>query len=206
MYAVYNNRGNVATQEFQDYADAHWDVNRYVAWIAANYQRWSDDQVNKQAAGEALDAIHRSVDPSRPGWERIDFVQLNRLEKAVHGGFSHTLPEHGDQQYYEEIGKYVQFRAGWDDHQFAADTLLYDPRFTTTNNLDYMADREQANRYLNYAEWAIGGLILNHVASMLDAVFAARYYNVKFKADLHGEMMPDGSMRPVGMVELRVGF
>jgi hypothetical protein len=205
-YAVYNGRGNHATEEFQNYADAHWDVTRYITWVAANYQRWSDEQVDKQAASEALSAIYLSHDQSLHPWERVDFVQLNRLEKAVHGGFSHTLPPYGDQQYYEEIGKYAQYRSGWDDHRFDADTMLYAPEFTTQHNLDYVADREQANRYLGYAVWAVGGLVANHVASMIDAAFAARHYNLSLSTDIHGEMLPDGSVRPAGSVGLKVRF
>jgi hypothetical protein len=205
-YFIYNNKGNRATSDFQQYADSHWDVVRYVHWIETNYQRWTDQQIDKAKAAEALAGIYRSQDPSLPPWERIDFTQLNKLEKTVKGGFSHTLPIHGDQQYYEEIGKYAQYRSGWDDHAFDADTTIYAPQFTTERNLDYVEQRNLANRYLGYATWGITAVIANHLASMIDAAFEARGYNLRLNARLEHEESPNGTLRPSGRLELRVGF
>jgi hypothetical protein len=205
-YFIYNDKGNQATGDFERYADSHWDVVRYVRWIEANYQRWTDEQVDKAKAAEALARIYRSQDPSLPPWERIDFEQLNKLEKTVKGGFSHTLPLHGDQQYYEEIGKYAQYRSGWDDHPFDADTTIYAPQFTTVRNLDYVEQRNQANRYLSIASWGITAVIANHLASMVDAAFEARGYNLRLNARLDHEQSPNGSLIPSGRLELRAGF
>jgi hypothetical protein len=190
-YAVTSAKGSSLTREFEGYADAHWSVVRYIDWLAANYTRWSDSAVNKQDAAEALARIYTSTDASRPEWERIDFEQLNRLERAVREGFSHTLPPHGHQQYYEEIGKYVQYRAGWDDHSFIADTVIYDPSRVTERNLSYMEKRADANDYLGYASTALGGIILNHLASLLDAALTTRAYNASIRAELKGSLLPD---------------
>ena len=57
-YAIYTGKGNQATEDFQNFADAHWDVTRYVAWIADNYQKWSPTDVDKTAA-----AIQPAVPP-----------------------------------------------------------------------------------------------------------------------------------------------
>jgi hypothetical protein len=205
-YFIYNDKGEQATRDFEQYADGHWDVVRYVRWIETNYQRWTDEQIDKVKAAEALAGIYRSQDPSLPPWERIDFTQLNKLEKSVKGGFSHTLPLHGDQQYYEEIGKYAQYRSGWDDHAFDADTTIYAPQFTTQRNLDYVEQRNQANRYLDYASWGITAVIVNHLASMVDAAFEARGYNLRLNARLDQEHSLNGRLRPSGRLELRVGF
>lgn len=204
LFAVFTAKGDRETDAFQRFADDNWDVTRYVEWISGNYQRWADDEVDKAAASEALATIYRSRDPNLSPWERIDFQQLNRLERAVHKSFSHTLPAHGQQQYYEEIGKYTQYRAGWSDHDFLGDTLVYDNSKVTARNLRYTADRARANSYYDYATAAVGTLLLNHVASMMDAFFQARGYNASVRARLRGALTPTES--PYPELTLSVGF
>ncbi|MDB5034599.1 MAG: hypothetical protein JWQ98_1840 [Chlorobi bacterium] len=206
VYGIYNARGNQATSDFQDYADAHWDVARYVDWIAANYQHWSSTDVDRTAAAAALATIYTSNDPSLPGWKRIDIAELHKLERAVTGGFSHTLPAHGDQQYYEELGKYVQYRAGWDDHDAMADTVIYDPARVTAHNLEYTADRRDANNLLGIAGTALGAVVLNHVVSLVDAALAARSYNASLRSTVRGELLPDGTRSTIVGLEIRIGF
>jgi hypothetical protein len=197
VYAIAGARGSEATDEFQSYADAHWSVERYIDWIAANVERWSPSGIDAEAARDALRRVYISDDHRLPAWERIDRAQLNRLERSVTGGFSHTLPAPGEQQYYEEIGKYAQYRAGWDDHDPAGDSLVYDPDRTTRNNRLYMDKRAEANSYLGVAAAAGSLILLNHVASMLDAVLAARSYNVSVTAGLEGRLIPIEGTTPM---------
>lgn len=202
FYGLYNSKGKQATIDFELFANRHWSVTRYVSWIENNYTGWSDADVDKQAASEALAEIYLSDDVSLPPWERIDFEQLTKLEQAVKGGFSHTLPNHGAQQYYEQIGKYIQYRAGWDDHRSDGDTLIFDPSRVTARNREYVASRERANDLLGYAGSALWVLALNHVVSAVDAMLAARSYNISVRTDIKGEILPDGSTsyaRSIGM-------
>jgi hypothetical protein len=205
-YAVTSSRGTELTSEFESFADEHWSVVRYIEWLAANYTRWDDSAVNKEVARDALARIYTSSDQTRPDWERVDFAQLNRLESAVRGGFSHTLPHHGHQQYYEEIGKYVQYRAGWSDHVAEGDTMIYDPSRVTRRNDAYMEQRADANDYLGYASTALGGIIVNHLASLLDAALTARSYNARIRAELKGSLVPDDARPLNAAVTLTVRF
>ncbi len=191
-YGVWTAKGNQATSDFETFADTHWDVTRYIAWIQQNYSGWSDEEIDRAAAEEALSRVITSTDQNLPPWERVDFDALNKLEKAVRGGFSHTLPRHGEQQYYEEIGKYIQYRSGWDDHAGGVDTLIFDPSYVTNRNQDYTRQRERANDLLSYADYAIAAIVLNHLVSMLDAGLSARNVNISaapvIDRDLHGRM------------------
>lgn len=205
-YAVTSSEGARRTDEFEGFADAHWSVSRYIDWLGANYLRWSDSAVNKEVVADALARIYTSSDQSRPDWERVDFEQLNRIERAVRGGFSHTLPGHGEQQYYEQIGKYVQYRSGWDDHGRGADTLIYDPSHVTERNELYMQKRADANDYLGYASAVLGGIIVNHLASLLDAALAARGYNTTIRGELKGSLLPDGSQPLNATLSMTIRF
>lgn len=178
-FGVWTGAGNGATTDFEAFADRHWDVTRYISWIQQNLNRWSDAEIDRASAEQALSEVIVSTDPALDPWDRVNFDALNRLEKAVKGGFSHTLPRHGDQQYYEEIGKYIQYRSGWDDHAGSLDSLIFDPSFVTPRNQDYASQREHANDLLSYADYAIAAIVLNHLVSMLDAGISARYVNIR---------------------------
>jgi len=204
-FGLWTARGNRATDDFHRFADAHWDVTRYVEWISANYAGWSADAVDHAAAGEALARIYRSHDTTIPPWDRIDFSALNQLERAVRGGFSHTLPGHGEQQYYEQIGKYVQYRSGWDDHAFDGDSLIFDPAFVTARNQDYTLQRKRANDLLSYADYAIALLALNHLVSMLDAGITAHNVNLSITPVSEG-MLYDNRFPNGLQLNIAVGF
>ncbi|HVZ39388.1 MAG TPA: hypothetical protein VHI13_08935 [Candidatus Kapabacteria bacterium] len=206
LYFVFAQQGVNATNNFQNYADAHWDVTRYVDWIAEHYQSWDNQDVDKAAASQALAAIYLSHDPSLPPWQRIDFTQLNKLERAVNGGFSHTLPVHGDQQYYEELGKYFQYRSGWDDHEPHSDSLIFDPSRVTPHNLDYVSQREHANALGSYAYTSLGVVVINHIVSLVDAVLTARGYNVSLHSETHGMLMPNGTIEIVPAITMSYRF
>ncbi len=206
IYGIYQTKGTDATAEFEQFADQHWDVTRYIGWIEANYQQWSDQQIDKAAAAAALATIYRSNDPTIPPWERVDFEQLRKLETAVKDDFTHTLPNHGAQQYYEQIGKYVQYRAGWDDHIPDGDTLIYNPGRVTQQNHSYTRMRLDANDLLSYAQTGITIVAINHLVSMVDAALAAHAHNVKIKSEMKGMLLPNGAMEVVPMLAVGVRF
>lgn len=206
MYGIYQAKGTSATTEFEQFADQHWDVTRYVNWIATNYQEWSDQQVDKTAATEALASIYRSSDPNLPPWERVDFQQLRKLESAVKDDFTHTLPNHGEQQYYEQVGKYVQYRAGWDDHLPDDDTLIYNPSRVTQRNHSYTRMRLDANDLLGYAQTGITIVAINHLISMVDAALTAHAHNVKITSELKGMWLPSGEIEMIPVMGVGVRF
>jgi hypothetical protein len=76
------------------------------------------------------------------------------------------------QQYYEEIGKYDKYRAGWDDWE-----ATYDPAFDralSPHRAEYRAMREQSNDLLDRARLALGVALVNRVVSSVDAFRTAR--------------------------------
>lgn len=154
--AIYNNKGNKKTDEFQDVANAHWNVVRYAEWINLHKNKNISINPNTQL----------------PAQMRVNWDELNAVEEKI-DGFSHKLARYGEQQYYEMIGKYNQFAAGWD--QF--DPAVSDNSIRTKQFLDYAAMRGKANDYYNYASKAAIGIYLNHVASVVQAVWEAVSHN-----------------------------
>lgn len=90
---------------------------------------------------------------------------------------THTLPDTKTQQYYEMIGKYHQFKTGWDD---------YDPDGPdmTTNRTLYMDMRENSNIAFRKAFYFSMVSLANHVFSALDAAWTIRNVNRKFETGI----------------------
>jgi hypothetical protein len=156
---VYDNKGDNKTTEFENYADDYqnpdhnWSVLKYAEWLITYEQ------------GDP--AMILSNDPNLPPWEQVDWDLLNASETG-----SHKLPPHGEQQYYELIGKYHQYSSGWNDFTGGANKNQISPNFTY-----YSGMRGDANDYYSVASTAVIGIYVNHFLSALDAVWSAAQFN-----------------------------
>lgn len=167
---VYDNKGDEQTESFEQYADQNWSVVDYAQWLA-DYK------------GADYSIIVVSDDESLPPWERVNWAELNAAEreaaKLPEGGFSHTLPPHGDQQYYELIGKYHSYAPGWNDFTGGSNNELISPYFTY-----YAGERGTANDYYNTSSTAVVGIYINHILSAAEAVWGANRFNSNLSVSL----------------------
>jgi len=151
---TYDNKGDDQTAFFESYADENWSVVDYAEYL------------NSRGANVQIDYNTSGLQP----WERIEsWSQLNEAERQYAQPGSHTLPAHGEQQYYELIGKYHQYIPGW-------------PGWVNTSTppqimLDYSQMRGEANDYYNTASTAIIGVYINHLLSAAEAVWGAARFN-----------------------------
>lgn len=192
IYALkYEKKGDDQTNFFQNYADGRtdlkpsWDLSepdRYrTRWDVIRYYEWSYANkliINPQGDYSEISNAIISNDITLPPWQRIDWESLNALERAIGKWYSHTLHHHGEQQYYELIGKYPQYNQGW----FDADN----PNFTYGDQIsqafkEYSKMRGLANDYYYKAKTAFTVVLINHVISAFDAYFTTRSYNSKLK-------------------------
>lgn len=185
VYAlVSNNSGNNKTKEFQLYAEQHWSPERYAKWI--------------NAFGTSEYGPAASIDLNKV--RQYDFSEINEWERGVHKlGFSHSLPKFREQQYYELIGKYHQFKYGWDTYPDQnldgvpdSDGGRYDDLIPQQLK-DYAVERGKANDYYYAASFAVSALVINHVVSAIDAFISAKSYNNSISASLQ--------MKPVDGIE-----
>lgn len=167
----YNNKGDNQTDYFQNYADTHWSAVRYAEWL------------NTYAAtlpgGDKIKDVKITINPNpalQP-WERVDWDAIHKIESAI-PEFSHQLPAHGEQQYFELIGKYQQYNHGWDDSE--PNTPVYYTNLSK-NFLDYAQMRGKANDYYATAKTVVSLILLNHVVSAIDAIWSASLFNRRYQ-------------------------
>jgi hypothetical protein len=167
---IYDGKGDDKTIEFQNYADDyenpdhHWSVVKYAEWLIA-YEGGDPNMII-------------SNDQNLPPWKRVNWTLLNASETG-----SHKLPRHGEQQYYELIGKYHQFSAGWNDFPVNETNNQI-----ISNNFRYYAGmRGDANDFYTVARTAVIGIYVNHFLSGLDAVWSTVSYNKDIAVKLRME-------------------
>ncbi len=195
----YTKKGDDQTKLFQNFADerysvkpswdtneperyrTRWDVIRYYEW---SYQNRKNINPNFDDNNLPTSAIITSPNSGLPPWERVNWDALNALERAIGKWYSHTLPKHGEQQYYELIGKYQQFNQGW----FDADNPNYTYGLPISETLKkYSEMRGIANNYYYKAKSAMTVVVVNHVIAAIDAYFTARSYNKNLKVEARFE-------------------
>jgi hypothetical protein len=115
-YAHYHNEGLDKRAEYEAFADAHWD-----------YDRWIDDHL----ATEGL------VDPT---FEELDSIGRNHWDEWP-GYHTWHSKEEEKQNYYENIGKYDWFISGWEDwdgssHDTSLRTAYREMRIDSNDDLD----------------------------------------------------------------------
>ena len=186
-----NSRGNSQTDYFQNYADAHWSVVAYAKYAISSFNPSVPSDLGTSATWSQLilgDRDGRGLPP----WQVVDFAMLNRLESAIGGYYSHNLPQHGDQQYFEEIGKYPQFNMGWDDANQALSSDYESQKANlTANYLYYGTQRGESYTYYKRAVTYVSLAILNHLLSAVDAALTANSYN-KVHAEMSIQSVPAG--------------
>jgi hypothetical protein len=194
FYAAYTSKGNKQTDVFQAFADDHWSALRYAEWIEANVTRLNSDV--KAFTGYVIPGTE-----GRPPWERVDWSKINAVESQIAqksgNGFTHLLPHRPEQQYFELIGKYPQFAAGWDDAGVMTPERILRSD-VSARFLEYSKMRGVANDYYNAATTGAALIVVNHVLSALDAAWSASQYNNRVKIGAHLQPV----QRPYGLVEM----
>ncbi len=154
-YSIFQNKGNTQTDKFQMFADQNWDVYKYAGWL---------------------------IREGFPGSSNIiitsDKEELRREINICEGmSFSHQLPPYGEQQYYELIGKYQNFVAGWADANLDVLNRNTYESYKTTMFINYSYDRQKANDYFYRGSTSLALIIANHILSAADGAWSVSMFN-----------------------------
>ncbi len=173
-----NNKGDITTDDFEKFADAHWfegDTS-----IDTTYRGWMNDY---------------------PG-------------EVDEDDFTHHLSERKDQEYYEMIGKYDQFRAGWDDYGYWSNDFLGDTipgqSDVSANRETYLNKRKEANDYYDMANKFLIFAMVNHLVAAFDAALSAKRFNKTKAAEswlsIKTEMKKYSATEKIPIVKLTYRF
>ena len=154
-----------------------------VLWIG--YATW-------QKKGNDLEADFREYADTH--WSEERWLQ-NKKETDPD---THTLPDTKTQQYYEMIGKYDQFKAGWDDYYEGGPAL-------TSNRDDYEHMRDDSNDFFKRASYSSMFAIANRLFSVFDTAFTIRRINREAEAGLRMGWMESGTV-PVPCLKLQIDW
>jgi hypothetical protein len=177
-YSHYRQEGDRLDQDFRAYADENWSETRY--WLALAEQGTNAGWTELEGLTEANYQDKLDVEGG-----------LRAYEKTIG---SHSLHRYKDQQYYEMIGKYHQFRPGWKDAETSNEVVT--PLRDRYEDMELETDSA-------YKKASLCGMVIlaNHVISALDAVWSVNRYNTRIRMkpgmgliETHGSVTPVFSM------------
>lgn len=175
MWVAWKGKGNDLEQEFRAVADEHWDPEDYLVWRGSTISNNSSITHALPCSSE----VHGYIVEARKEGKLQAGEKLSALDRSeVFGGCAPSEI----QQYYELIGKYDQYVAGWDDLRRGSSTgnavvpteVDSVENFHSERRLRYEDQRDESNRFLKRASTISGVILINHVLSALDAARVAR--------------------------------
>ncbi len=149
LYLSWTGKGNDIEDEFRAMADSLWNPQDYLAWFDSPQSKYSE--------------THHEL-PCK------DHVDIYKTTGEFRGCADSEV-----QQYYELIGKYDQFVAGWKDTRDRSGNPVQPTdidsveNFISEHRLDYEDRRNDSNRFLKRASNIAGLILINHAISAIDA-------------------------------------
>jgi hypothetical protein len=144
-YFTNHKKGKDKEDQYIDFANVHWSKEAYKDSLFYRYGYVNIDTIQSGTR------LGNPYDPT----DSIDIIE--------------TLPSSKNQQYYEMIGKYDQFRFGWDDYNGSTSE--------TPRRIFYLDLRHDSNDLLNKANRYVMISLANHLLSAFDAAISVRSYN-----------------------------
>lgn len=195
-------RQDAQIAKYKAFADENWRQYRYEEVISGDKEKVAGRnqhretycetvQDNSTAKGNSL--LTGCKSPTSSDYDAFKNEYNDKDSSAAAVAFIRSrFPN--PHNFYELIGKETEFITGWND---AGDIVLDDSAYyandgtgnplknaagrlvlaTTPNQQRYIGMRAQANDYARMQAYFLGGMVVNHLVSALDAALAAHYHN-----------------------------
>ncbi|HXF48556.1 MAG TPA: hypothetical protein VNL73_03895 [Verrucomicrobiae bacterium] len=168
-YFGFRSQGNKRENEYRVFADQHWNPSSYFVFLdtALGISSRSDFD----PTGRAYDSRMYNI-PESEAFLRVDSGFI----------FSHHIPTRNGEdtsnfvrnlEYYESLGKYDQFFAGWDD---------------LANRRSYLGMRADANSSFSNSKIGLVVSLADRLVAAVDAALGARRFNRKLDKDREIEL------------------
>ena len=188
---AFNNKYKSQVSKYKEFANseigwdfAHW-ISEYETFNEPEYSYLFQNNV-WQNIGAGSHSIQFYMGENIVSTTDDDFygiyeVLLNTINSNENIYDEHLIRIIKDQHYYENIGKYNEFFAGWSD----ADILNIYMDTTEQNYMtalspkkdQYIESYNQAEEYSDFKEYSTLCIYFNHFVSMVDAFILARKFN-----------------------------
>ena len=161
MWVAWKGKGNDIVEEFRAVADEYWDPEEYIAWRESTISKSS------------------SITHALPCSSEVREMYIPAIASGLGADFGGCAASQ-IQQYYELLGKYDQFVAGWEDLRRGTGDAVAPTKVDSVENfhselrLRYEDQRDESNRFLKRASTVSGVILINHVISAIDAARVAR--------------------------------
>jgi len=194
-YFAWKNEADDKTQEYENWADEHWKAQRWV----------SDSSI---LLNDIVSSGHTEVDDVRIDGSHDLTIVVNGKYESSHILLTNPNLEYTvirDFDYYEGIGKYDQFVAGWDDA--ITDWEIVIKQITdgknelivmTPNKRKYLEIRDESNKFYKRAKIAATTLLINHLISALDVLLFSKFNSeLSIEMDVSQELNSDYAIKGI---------
>lgn len=180
---------------YEKYANAHFSVGKYEADIYSLYSQLSDNDERTEFQTQYLSgretycgSIYKNAsqnDCSQADLRKGDNHRLQFPKDELLGTTVKKVNLYDETELYRTIGG-VNYVYGWDDAgnyasasdlNLEADASEWVALGTSNNREAYLDMRDRATELANYQAYFLGGLILNHLISAVDATWSAYAHN-----------------------------
>jgi hypothetical protein len=195
-------RQDAQIAKYQKYADENWRQSKYEDSIARYPDKVATRNEHRENYCETVQDANTNKGNSLlqgckvPTSDEYASFKAEYNDKdssaAAVGLFRSRFPN--PHNFYELIGKETEFVTGWldADSVFLGDSAYYAMGpdgnalkdavgrlvpATTAMQQKYIGMRAQANDYARMQAWFLGGMVVNHIVSAIDAALAAHYHN-----------------------------
>ncbi len=183
-------------KRYKKYADTYWRNSRYEEWVRTRFGKEEDKAQFNKVSPHRYVYCGSLVDQ---GQQAREYEGCNDIWDAQKYSYYAGTQNDGDfapadvdsvtalrsrlidaQTFYEVIGKENEFVAGWDDANL--DSITVDENSISGNSehrQNYRNMRAKATDYSRMQAYFLGGIVLNHLVSAVDAALAAQFHNKK---------------------------